>query len=95
MTFSFRIIGGASKFKLKKVNKKRLVTVRRLIIFLKISRHPLLICLHCCLHQYKTLKAVATATAAIVVLTPANNLNKVFWGFLVISLLFNNFLGYV
>jgi hypothetical protein len=32
----------------------------------------LLICLHCCFHHYKTLKAVATATAAIVVLTPAN-----------------------
>jgi hypothetical protein len=49
---------GASKIKLKKVNKKRTVTVRRLIIFLNISRHPLLIFLQCCLHQYKTLKAV-------------------------------------
>jgi hypothetical protein len=28
---------------LKKVNKKRTVTVRRIIIFLNISRHPLLI----------------------------------------------------
>jgi hypothetical protein len=35
------------------------------------------------------------ATAAIVVLTPAKNFNKVFWGFLVISPLFNHFLGYV
>ena len=55
-----------------------MVTVRRVIIFLNISRHPLLICLHWCLHQYKTLKAVTMA--AIVVLTPAKNLNKVFWG---------------
>ena len=84
---------GASKIKLKKVNKKRAVTVRRVNIFLNISRHPLLIWLHCCLHQYKTLKVVATAT--IVVLTPAKNLNKVFWGFPVVSPLFNNFLGYV
>jgi hypothetical protein len=33
-------VRGASKIKLKKVNKKRMVTVRRLIIFLNISRHP-------------------------------------------------------
>jgi hypothetical protein len=39
--------------------------------------------------------AVATAAVAIVVLTPAKNLSKVFWGFLVASPLFNNFLGYV
>ena len=65
---------------LKKVNKKRTVTVRRVIIFLNISRHPLLICLQCCLHQYKTLKAVATATAAIVLLTPAKNLKKFYFG---------------
>jgi hypothetical protein len=38
---------GATKIKLKKVNKKRTVTVRRVIIFLNISRHPLLIWLHC------------------------------------------------
>jgi hypothetical protein len=73
------MVRGASKIKLKKVNQKRTVTVRRLIIFLNISRHPLLI--YCCLHQYKTLKAVAMATEAIVVLAPAKNLNKVFWGF--------------
>jgi hypothetical protein len=48
----------------KKVNKKRTVTVRRVIIFLNISRHPLLTCLNFCLHQYKFLKAVATVTAA-------------------------------
>jgi hypothetical protein len=58
-------VRGASKIKLKKVNKKRTVTVRRVIIFLNISRRPLL-------------KAVATA--AIFVLTPAKNLNKVFGG---------------
>ncbi len=86
-------VRGASKIKLKKVNKKRMVTVRRVIIILNISRRPLLICLQCCLHQYKTLKAVATATAAIVLLTPAKNLKKIFWGFLVVSPLFNNFLG--
>jgi hypothetical protein len=73
-------VRGASKIKLKKVNKKRTVTVRRVIIFLNISRHPLVICLQCCLHQYKFLKAVATATAAIVLLTPAKNLKKVFFG---------------
>ncbi len=83
------------KIKLKKVNKKRVVTVRRVIIFLNISRRPLLICLHCCLHHYKTLKAVATAIAAIVLLTPAKNLNKVFWRFLVVSPLFNHYQGYV
>jgi hypothetical protein len=64
-----RLIRGASKIKLKKVNKKRMVSLRRVIIFLNISRHPLLIGLHCCLYQYKTLKA----TAAMVVLTPAKN----------------------
>jgi hypothetical protein len=68
-----------------------MVTVRRVIILLSISRRPLLICLHCCLHQYKTLKAVATAIAAIVLLTPAKNLNKVFWGFQVVSPLFNHY----
>jgi hypothetical protein len=88
-----RKICGASKIKLKKVNKKRTVTVRRLIIFLNISRRPLLICLQCCLHQYKTLKGVVTATVAIVLLTPAKILKKVFLGFLVVSPLFNHFLG--
>ncbi len=88
-------IRGASKIKLKKVNKKRTVRVRRVIIFLNISRHPLLIWLHCCFHHYKFLKAVATAKAAIVLLTPVRNLNKVFWGFLVVFPLFNHFLGYV
>ncbi len=73
-------VRGASKIKVKNVNKKRTVTVRRLIIFLNISRRPLLICLQRCLHQYKTLKAVATATAAIVLLTPAKNLKKFFFG---------------
>jgi hypothetical protein len=88
-------VRGASKIKLKKVNKTKTVTVRRVIIFLNISRRPLLICLHCCLHQYKTLKAVARAIAAIVLLTPAKNLNKVFWGFLVVSPLVNHYQGYV
>ncbi len=77
---AWREVRGASKIKLKKVNKKRMVTVRRVIIFLNISRRQLLICLHCCLHQYKTLKAVATAIAATILLTPAKNLNKVFLG---------------
>jgi hypothetical protein len=73
-------VRGASKIKLKKVNKKRTVIARKVIIFLNISRHPLLICLKCCLHQFKTLKAVAKATAAIILLTPAKNLKLVFWG---------------
>jgi hypothetical protein len=38
---------------------------------------------------------VATAMAAIFVLAPAKNLNKGFLGFLVVSPLFNNFLGNV
>ncbi len=84
-------VSGASKIKVKKLNKKRMVTVRRVIIFLNISRRPLLICLHCFLHQYKTLKAVATATTAIVLLTPAKNLKKVFLGFLVVSPLVKSF----
>ncbi len=40
--------------------------------FLSFSRRPLLIWLHYCFHHYKTQKAVAMATAAIVLLTPAN-----------------------
>ncbi len=44
-----------------------MATARRLIFF-GISRG-----IHCCcFHHYKTLKAVAIATAAIVLLTPAN-----------------------
>ncbi len=79
---------------IEKSKKKRTVTVRGVIIFLNIPRRPLRICLHCCLHQYKTLKAVATAMAMIVLLTPAKNLNKVFWVFLVVSPLFNHYQGY-
>jgi hypothetical protein len=61
----------ASKIKLKSVNKKRMATARRLFFWI-FSRRPLLIWLHCCFHHYKTLKAVATETAVIVLLTPAN-----------------------
>jgi hypothetical protein len=43
LVLSNAALGGASKIKLKKVNKKRTVRVRRVIIFLNISRHPLLI----------------------------------------------------
>ncbi len=43
IAYKGREIRGASKIKLKKVNKKRTVRVRRVIIFLNISRHPLLI----------------------------------------------------
>ncbi len=63
-----REVRGATKIKLKKANNKKMVTVRRVIIFLNISRHPTLITLLS--SSYKTLTAVATATAAIVVLTP-------------------------
>jgi hypothetical protein len=80
---------------MKKVNKKRTVTVRGVIIFLNISKSPLRICLPCCLHQYKTLKTVATAMAATVLLIPAKNLNKVFGAFLVVSPFFNHYQGYV
>jgi hypothetical protein len=44
-TWRIHNVRGASKIKVKNVNKKRTVTVRRLIIFLNISRRPLLICL--------------------------------------------------
>jgi hypothetical protein len=57
--------------------------VRRVIIFLNISRHPLLICLHCCLHQYKTLKAVSDSS---------QEFKQGFWGFIVVSPLFNHLL---
>jgi hypothetical protein len=65
-------VRGASNIKLKNVNKKRMALARRLIFleFLK-AFVPDLVTL-CCFHHYKTLKAVAMATAAIVVLTPAN-----------------------
>jgi hypothetical protein len=52
--------------------KKRMATARRLI-FWSFSRRPLLIWLHCCFHHYKTQKAVAMATAAIVLLIPPAN----------------------
>ncbi len=78
-------VRGAAKIKLKKVNKTRTVTVRRVIIFLNISRRPLLICLHCCLHLYKTLKAVAVAKAKAAII----------WGFLLVFPLFNHYQGYV
>ncbi len=55
-----------------KSNWKMWITARRLIFFWNFSRHPLLIWLHCFFHHHKTLKAVAMATTAIVVLTPAN-----------------------
>jgi hypothetical protein len=67
-----RNLRGASKIKLKNVNKKRMATARRLIFF-GISQG-----IDCWsdytvfFHRCKTLKAVATATAAIVLLTPAN-----------------------
>ncbi len=43
--------------------------------FLKASFADLITLLFCCFHHYKTLKAVAMATAVIVVLTPANFYN--------------------
>ncbi len=79
--YEFQTNLSTSCIKLKKANKKTTVTVRMVIIFLNISRHSLLIRLKCCLHWYKTLKAVATSMAAIVVLTPSKNLKK---GFLVV-----------
>jgi hypothetical protein len=41
---NFIDVRGESKIKLKKLNKTRTVTVRRVIIFFNISRRPLLIC---------------------------------------------------
>ena len=77
-------VRGASKIKLKNVNTKRMATARRQIFleFLKASIADLI-----------TLFSVATATAAIILLTPAKNLKQLFLGFLVVSPLFNNFLG--
>jgi hypothetical protein len=68
---------GASKLKLKKANKKRTVTVKRVFIFeyLKTSIADLITLLS---SSDKTLKAVATATATIVVLTPSKNLKRGF-----------------
>ncbi len=57
---------------IEKSKKNRTVPVIRVIILLNFSRHPSLICLHCCLHQYKTLKVVATE--ASVVLNPSKSL---------------------
>jgi hypothetical protein len=64
-------VRGASKIKVKNVNKKRMATARRQIFleFLKASIADLITLFF---HDCKTLKAVATATAAIVLLTPAN-----------------------
>jgi hypothetical protein len=73
-------ICGASKIKVKNVNKKRTVTVRRLIIFLNISRRPLLICLQCCLHQYKTLKAVADGNSGDSFADPCQEFKEGFFG---------------
>ncbi len=66
-----RVCTRCIQIKLKNVNKKRMATAKRLI-FWNFSRHPLLIWLYCCFHHYITLKAVATATGALVLLTPAN-----------------------
>jgi hypothetical protein len=64
----------------EKSNKKITVTVRRVIIFLNIkaSIADLITLLS---SSVQTLKAVATPTAAIVVLTPAKNLTRFFGGF--------------
>ncbi len=78
-----------------KINEKRTVIVRRVIIFWNISRHPLLIWFTLLSSSVQNCEGDGTATADIVVLTPAKNLNKVFWGLLVVSPLFNHFLGYV
>jgi hypothetical protein len=51
-------VRGAFKIKMKKANKKRTVKVRKVIIFLNFPRH-------CCLHQYKTMKAVATVAKVV------------------------------
>ncbi len=37
---AIKLVRGAYKIKLKKENKKRMHTVRRVIIFLNMSRHP-------------------------------------------------------
>jgi hypothetical protein len=86
-------VRGASKTKLKKVNIKRTVTVRRVVIFfkyLKASIADLITLLSSSVQNSK-----GGGDSAIVVLTPVKNFNKVFWGFLAVSPLFNHFLGYV
>ncbi len=47
------------------IKRERLHEVR-MVIFFKFLKDPSVIWLHCCLHHCKTLKAVATATVAIV-----------------------------
>jgi hypothetical protein len=73
-----------------------MVTVRWVIIFfeyLKASIVDLFTLMSSSVQN--SMKAVATAMAVIVLLTPAKNLNKVFWAFLVVSPLFNHYQGYV
>jgi hypothetical protein len=70
-------VGGASKIKLKKANKKRRVTFRRVIIlylFLKASIDDLTTLV-------QNSKVVATSTEAIVVLTPSKSLKKGIGGY--------------
>jgi hypothetical protein len=85
-------VQGASKTKLKKVNKSRTVAVKRVIIVFNKSRHPLLIYLHGCLRQYKPLKAVVGDSFA----DPCQEFKQSFLGgFLVVSPLFNHHQGWV
>jgi hypothetical protein len=86
---------GASKIKLKKGNKMRTVTVRRVIIFFEYLKASIADLFTLLSSSVQNLKAVARAIAAIVLLTTAKNLNKVFWGFLVVSPLVNHYQGYV
>jgi hypothetical protein len=71
-----------------------MVTIRKVIIFLlKASIADLITLLSSSVQNSED--GGEGNTAAIVVLTPAKNLNKFFGGFLVVSPLFNHFLGYV
>jgi hypothetical protein len=72
-------VRGASKIKLKKVNKTRTATVRRVTIFLNISRRPLLICLGALLSSsVQNSEGGGDGKGGDNLLTPAKNLNKVF-----------------
>ncbi len=65
------VVRGASKIKLKNVNKKRMATAKRLIFF-EFFKAFIADLITLFFHRCKTLKGVATATAGIVLLTPAN-----------------------
>ncbi len=75
------MVGGASKIKLKKVNQKRTVTVRWVIIFVEYLKASIADLITLLSSSVQNSEGGGNSNGAIVVLTPAKNLNKVFLGF--------------